>query len=151
MYPGRYATERADQPAFIMASTGEQVSYAELEARSNLLAHLLRAHGLQRLDHYSIFMENNNRYLEACVAGERTGLYYTCVNSYLMPDELAFILNNSRLKALITSKANHAVAARALPQCPDVKLLLIVDGGEEHAPFVNLDDAAETFPATPLP
>src|ERR1051325_395624 len=150
MYPGRYATERAGHPAFIMASTGEQVSYAQLEARSNRLAHLLRAHGLTRLDHYSIFMENNNRYLEACAAGERAGLYYTCVNSYLMPDELAFILNNSRSKALITSKANHAVAAKALPQCPEVKLLLIVDGGDEFAPFVNLDRAVKDYPATPI-
>src|ERR1041385_7830186 len=150
MYPGRHVTERAGQPAFIMASTGEQVTYAELEARSNRLAHLLSARGLQRLDHYSIFMENNNRYLEACTAGERAGLYYTCVNSYLMPDELAFILNNSQSKALITSKANHAVAAKALPQCPHVKLLLIVDGGDEHAPFVNLDRAVEKFPGTPI-
>src|SRR3954453_5866157 len=137
MYPGKYATERANQPAFIMASSGEKVTYGELEARSNRLAHLLRAHGLQRLDHYSIFMENNSRYLEACTAGERAGLYYTCVNSYLMPDELAFILNNSRSKALITSKANHAVAAKALLQCPELKLLLIVDGDDEYAPFIN--------------
>jgi len=34
-------------------------------------------------------MENNNRYLEACGAGERSGLYYTCVNSYLTASELA--------------------------------------------------------------
>ena len=87
MYPGKYAIERADQPAFIMAGTGESVTYAEYEARTNQLAHLLRAHGLQRLDHYSIFMENNDRYLEACSAGERAGLYYTCVNSYLTADE----------------------------------------------------------------
>src|SRR4051794_17022153 len=150
MFPGYHATERADQPAFIMANTGEAVSYAELEARSNRLAHLLRAHGLKRLDHYSIFMENNNRYLKACAAGERAGLYYTCVNSYLMPDELAFILNNSQSKALITSKANYAVAAKALPQCPEVKLLLIVDGSDEYAPFEDLDRAIENFPATPL-
>ena len=63
------------QPAFIMASTGEAVTYAELEARSNRLAHLLRRRGLKRLDHYAIFMENNSRYLEACGAGERAGLY----------------------------------------------------------------------------
>ena len=37
MYPGKYATERAGHPAFIMASTGEKVTYAELEARSNRL------------------------------------------------------------------------------------------------------------------
>jgi len=42
------------------------LSYRELDQRSNQLAHLLRAHGLARLDHYSIFMENDERYLEAC-------------------------------------------------------------------------------------
>jgi len=69
--------------------SGETVTDAEYEARTNRLAHLLRAHGLRRLDHYSIFMDNNSRYLEACGAGERSGVYYTCINSYLTPDELA--------------------------------------------------------------
>src|SRR3954466_4064518 len=77
MYPGKYAVERADQPAIIMAGSGETITYAEYEARTNRLAHLLRAHGLNRLDHFSIFMENNSRYLECCGAGERSGLYYT--------------------------------------------------------------------------
>lgn len=78
MYTGHHARLRPLQPAFIMAATGETVSYRELDARSNRLAHLFRRHGLKRLDHYSIFMENNSRYLEACGAGERSGLYYTC-------------------------------------------------------------------------
>lgn len=150
MYPGKHAELRAGQPAFIMASTGETVSYAELEARTNRLAHLLRANGLKRLDHYSIFMENNNRYLEACGAGERAGLHYTCVNSFLMADELAFILNNSESRALITSKANHTVAAQAIKQCPNVKLLLIVDGTGDHEPFTGLDRAVSTYPDTPI-
>ena len=72
MYPGTHARERADQAAFIMGSTGESVCYAEYEARTNRLAHLLRARGLGRLDHYAIFMENNDRYLEACGAGYRS-------------------------------------------------------------------------------
>ena len=71
MYTGKHAHLRPLQPAFIMAGTGETVTYRELEARSNRLAHLFRNRGLKRLDHYSIFMENNNRYLEACGAGER--------------------------------------------------------------------------------
>src|SRR5438128_10803411 len=50
MYPGQYAQERARQPAFIMAGSGEVVTYSELERRSNQLAHLLRRHGLERLD-----------------------------------------------------------------------------------------------------
>ena len=94
MYPGTHAKPRAHQPAFIMAQSGERVTYAELDARTNRLAHFLRSRGLKRLDHYSIFMENNARYIECCGAGERSGLYYTCINSYLTADELAYIVNN---------------------------------------------------------
>ena len=75
MYAGEYLERHPDRAAFIMASTGEVVTYREFEGRANQLARLLRAHGLQRLDHYSIFMENNDRYLEACGAGQRAGLY----------------------------------------------------------------------------
>ena len=110
MYPGEYASQHPDRAAFVMASTGESVSYREFEERSNRLAHLLRSHGLGRLDHYSIFMENNDRYLEACAAGERAGLYYTCVNSYLTSDELAYIVQNSDSQVLITSRSRLAVA-----------------------------------------
>jgi long-chain acyl-CoA synthetase len=149
MYPGAHATAHPDRAAFIMASTGETVSYAELEARANRLAHLLRAHGLQRLDHFSIFMENNNRYLEACAAGERAGLYYTCVNSYLKADELAYILNNSESRVLITSASRSEVAREALKQCPKVTLALIVDGAES-APFRDYASAVAAFPATPI-
>ena len=61
MYPGTHARERADQAAFIMASTGESVSYAEYEARTNRLAQLLRERGLGRLGHCVLFRENNYR------------------------------------------------------------------------------------------
>ena len=92
MYPGLQAKIRPQQPAIIMAQSGETATYAELERGSNRLAHFLRANGLGRLDHYAIFMENHARYVECCSAGERSGLYYTCINSYLMPDEVAYIL-----------------------------------------------------------
>ena len=108
-----------------MASTGESVSYAELDARSNRLAHLLRTLGLKVRDHYSIFMENHPRYLECKAAGERSGLYYTCINSYLKADELAFILNNSESRVLITSAAKLEIARAALSQCPNVSLCLV--------------------------
>ncbi len=103
MYPGDHAIARAEQPAVIMSQTGESLTYGELEARTNRLSHLPRARGLRRLDHYAIFMENNARYIECCGAGERTGLYYTCVNSHLTADELVYILDNSESKLLITS------------------------------------------------
>src|SRR5882724_4546491 len=151
MYTGRHAQLRPLQPAFIMASTGEAVTYRELEARCNRLAHLFRNRGLKRLDHYAIFMENNNRYLEACGAGERSGLYFTCVNSYLTAGELAYILNNSQSRILITSPAKLDVAREALKQCPKVELCIVVDGSSESDRIVGLREATSGLPKTPIP
>ncbi|HTQ77566.1 MAG TPA: AMP-binding protein [Burkholderiales bacterium] len=151
MYPGKYAVQRADAPAFIMAGSGERVTYAELDARSNRLAHLLRARGLKRLDHYAIYMENNSRYLESCGAGERSGLYYTCVNSYLTAGELAYILQNSESQVLVTSREKLAAAAEALESCPRVRLCLVVGGAAgAGARFAGFEEASAAQPSTPI-
>src|SRR3979490_1138837 len=149
MYPGNHAKPRADQAAFVMARSGEAVTYAELEARTNRLAHFLRSRGLKRLDHYSIFMENNARYIECCGAGERSDLYFTCINSFLTADELAYIVNNSESKALIFSEAMRAVAIEALRRCPKIEISLIVDGSGAGARILNLHDATPRLPAPP--
>ena len=150
MYTGKQARLRPLQPAFIMASTGETVTYRELDGRSNRLAHLFRSRGLKRLDHYAIFMENNGRYLEACGAGERSGLYFTCVNSYLTASELAYIVNNSRSRILITSLAKLDVAREALKECPTVELCIVADGPGESDRIVGLEEAIAGLPATPI-
>ena len=149
MYPGEHAQKNPDKPCIIMGATGEVITYGEFELRANRLAHLLRAHGLQRLDHFSIFMENHARYLEVCAAGERTGLYYTCINSYLTADELAFILNDSQSKVLVTSRSRQAVAREALAQCPGISLVLVVDG-EDEGGFKSYEKAVAAFPDTPI-
>ena len=150
MYPGKHAAARPDHPAVIMAQTGAVLTYGELDARSNRLAQLLRARGMRRLDHYAIFMENNSRYVESCSAGTRSGLFYTCINSYLTPDELAYILNNSESKILITSEARRAVAMAALKHCPKIELCLIADGSGDGDRVQNLDAATARYPTAPI-
>jgi long-chain acyl-CoA synthetase len=154
MYTGKHARLRPLQPAFIMANSGEAVTYADLDARSNRIAHYLRRMGLKRLDHFAIFMENNSRYLEACGAGERTGLYFTCVNSFLTPGELAYIVTNSQSKVLFTSKAKLDIARQAIAECPDVLALVVMDalpgeyaGGDR---IISLVDATADCPKTPV-
>ncbi len=150
MYPGRYAALHPERAAVIMAGTGETITYREFESRANQLAHYLRAQGFTRLDHYSIFMENNAPYLVTCAAGERTGVYYTCINSYLQADELAYILNNSESKLLITSTAKLAVAREALEQCPGVECVLVVDGENENELFRDYQSTLAGFPTEPI-
>ena len=80
-------------------------------------------------------MENNARYIECCGAGERAGLYFTCINSYLTADELAYIVNNSESRVLIFSEASVRSRWQALRQCPKIEVSLVVDGpgdGDAH-------------------
>jgi long-chain acyl-CoA synthetase len=149
VYPGEHAKRHPDKPAFIMASTGETVTFGELEARANRLAHLFRDRGLRRGDHVAIFMENNARYLETVSAAERTGLYYTCVNSYLTADELAYVVNDCRARILIASAARRDVATETAPMCPDVELFLMVGSGGD-GPYDSYEETVAIYPAAPV-
>ncbi len=147
----RLFTADASRPAIIMALSGETITHGQLEARANRIAHLLRAAGLKRGDHCAVFMENHPRYIECGFGAERAGLYYTNVNSYLTPGELAYIVNNSLSQVLVTSQSHLAIAREALLECPHVKLCLVVDGPGDGDAVRNLDEATALLPDTPIP
>ena len=132
VYAARYAREHPDKPAIVMAGTGETITFGEYEARCNRVAHLLRDAGLQRGDHISVFMENNPRMLEIEGGAERIGVYFTLVNAYLAPDEVAYIVNNSRSRLFFTSVAKRDVAEAAALACPDVERLFMVGPRAGH-------------------
>jgi len=155
MYVGDHWAKHPDRIAIRMAGSGRTVTYAELERRSNRLSHVLRSEGLRRLDHFAIFMENHERYVECNCAGERSGLYYTCINSYLTAEELAYVVNNSESRILVTSVVKLPVAREALANCPAVKRCLVVDGvqavrGLADPRFVDYEEALAAFPDTPI-
>ena len=152
MYPGAYVKQNPSKAAFIMASTGEEVSYQVFDERSNQLAHYLRYEGLKKNDHYSVFMENNNRYLESNSAGERAGLYCTCINSYLKTQELSYILINSDTQILITSKAKLDIVKEAAKNCSLLKRILVVGADNDELPksFLDYKKAVSDFPTTPI-
>ena len=99
-------------------------------------------------------MENNDRHIEASGAGERSGLYYTCINSYLTADEMAYIVNNSESQVLITSAAKLDVVLEALPAFEQVSLVLVVGdpdlSGVDDDRIRSYADAVAAHPSTPI-
>uniref|UniRef100_UPI00286E7D0E AMP-binding protein n=1 Tax=Sandarakinorhabdus sp. TaxID=1916663 RepID=UPI00286E7D0E len=153
MIPGKFAHTDPNRIAVIMAGSGETISFGELEQRTNRLAHFFRQQGLNRCDHYAIYMENNINYVECCGAGARAGLYFTPTNSYLGVDELAYILQNSRSRILITSQAKLEVARAAMALAPGVALCLVVDGEGDASDgdrVMSLAAAVANMPDTPI-
>ena len=77
MYPGHHARATPDKAAVVSAGSGEVITYAELDERSNRLAQLLWSEGLRPGDHFAVFLENHLRYFEVAWAAFRSGLYLT--------------------------------------------------------------------------
>jgi long-chain acyl-CoA synthetase len=151
MFARQHALEHPDQPAIIMASSGETVTFAEYEARCNATAHLLRAAGLQRGDHIAVFMENQPRLLEIEGAAERAGLYYTLINIYLAPDEVAYIITNSQSRLLFSSAARQPVAVAAAAKCPQLEGLFMAGTDSPPPGWQSYEAAVAEFPADPIP
>ena len=103
MHPSHHARTTSGKAAYVMAGSGERVTYAELEDRSNQGAQLFRALGLKTGDTIAILLENHPRYFEIVWAAHRAGLYYTCLSTKLAKDAVAFILADCGAKAVITS------------------------------------------------
>jgi long-chain acyl-CoA synthetase len=148
VYPGKWAQEYPDKPAVIHAESGETISYRELDDRSNRLAQLMRARGLQPGDHAAVFLENHLRYFEVVWAAMRSGLYLTTVNRYLTADEAGYILDDCGARVLIASKYLAAVARELPALAPGCETRLMIDGTEPG--FEAYEDAIATCPAKPL-
>ena len=149
MYPGRWAAERPDEPAVIMAGSGEVTTWAQLDAASNRLAHALRAAGLRRGDHVAALMENRAEFFHVAWAALRSGLYVTTANSYLTADEAGYIVDDCDARVLITTAAKADVAEAMVEHTPKVEQRIIIGGAlAGHDPY---DSVVGDQPATPVP
>ena len=149
MWPGQHAATTPDKPAYVMAESGEVVTYRELDERSNRLAQLLHDRGLQFGDHIAILMDNNPRYLEVAWAAQRSGLYFTPVNYHFTAEEVAYILDDCDAKAVVVS-ATLGDVVRELPALmPKGVATRLVMGGDVDG-YERYEDAVAAFPGEPL-
>ena len=148
MHPGEIAAATPDKAAYIMAETGQTITYAERERTSNAGAHLFRSLGLQRGDHIAILLENHPRFFQLCWAAQRSGLYYTAISWRLQADEVEYIVRNCEARVFVTSKAREAVAAPLLERVDTVAHWYMLD---DVAPgFASWEEAIAAQPDTPI-
>ncbi|VVT13064.1 Acyl-CoA synthetase [Sphingomonas sp. EC-HK361] len=121
LHPSAHAAATPDKPAYIMAESGETVTYAELEARANQGARLLRSLGLKRGDGIAVFMDNSPRYFEVVWAAERVGIYCTCISSKLVAEEIEYIVRDAAAQIFIASIGVARCAAELVAPLGDLR------------------------------
>jgi long-chain acyl-CoA synthetase len=148
VYPRVHAEKTPDKPAYVMAGSGEVVTYRQLDERSCQGAQLLHALGLRPGDHIAFCMENHPRFFEICWAAQRSGLYFTAISSRLTPPEVEYIVDDCEAKVFITSASQGALAAALAERCPGLVARFMVGG--TAAGFASYEEALAAQPARPL-
>ena len=147
MHPSHFAKSHPDRVAYTMAASGEMVTYAQLDARSNQGAQFFRSIGLITGDVIAILMDNHPRYFEIAWAAQRAGLYYTCISSKLTAGEVEYIVRDCGAKLLIASHGVGPVIDELPPLLSGIKLFCV---GEARGAYASFDAARDRMPATPI-
>ncbi len=141
MHPSVHAQTNPDKPAILMAGSGETVTYAELDRRSNQVAQLLRARGIGVGETVALCLENHPWFFCLTWGFQRAGVHYVCISSRLTPPELAYILEDSAAKLLFGSAYLAPLldeVAKLAPQVPQLRL------------DVDAEAALAVMPTTPI-
>src|SRR5438128_6907 len=148
MHPSIHARKHPEKAAYIMAATGEAVSYRQLDEQSNRVAQLFRSHGLRPGDHIALFLDNNPRFFEICWGAQRSGLIYTAISSRLTASEVEYIVNDCGAKLFVTSSALADTAAGLARLMPGVANRYAIGGAMEG--YRSWEAAVAAQPATPI-
>ncbi|MFV0277803.1 MAG: acyl-CoA synthetase [Parahaliea sp.] len=148
-HPSVTARTYPHQPAFIMGESGEIVTYAQLDERSNQGAQLFRALGLRQGDHLAMMMENNRQFLEICWAAQRAGIIFTPISTHLKWEETAYILENCGARLFIGSHKLREVALNLRQHKGDALVGWYMTGGICEG-FESWEDSADLQPVEPI-
>ncbi len=145
MHPIQHAQSRPDHPAVIMAGSGHTVTYGEMDKDANRFAQLLRARGLKADDAFAILLENTHHYFTMVWGSQRAGTMLVPISTRLTAPEIAYILQDSGAKFLVTSRKFDAVMEKVRAQLPDVPVLLVGGDGEN-----DFESVVAAQPAEPI-
>lgn len=104
-----------------------RLTYAELDKRANRLAHHLLHLGVRPTDKVAVYSRNRIEAIESMIAIYKIRAVMVNVNFRYVADELRYLLDNSDSVAVIVERRYADVLTEALPDCPQVRQVLVVE------------------------
>lgn len=149
-----------------IVTPNRRLSWRDFQRRTRQLAHLLIRHGLgchrerQELapwesgqDHLALYLYNSPEYLEGMIGAYKARVAPFNVNYRYVEEELAYLFNDARPKAIVYHAAFAPTLARVLPrlqEAPRLLLQVVDDSGEELLPgALDYEQALAEMPDEP--
>ena len=125
------AQGRASKPVFI--DPNETLTYGELQARCNRMANLLATYAIPREARVALLLLDTVDFPVAFWGAIKAGVVPVALNTLLTTEQYAYILGDSRAKALFVSAPLLPVVQPILGQLPFLKHVFV--SGGEAPPF----------------
>ncbi len=129
---------------------GVRASYAEVAKQVEALAGLLHAHGVVRGDRVVLLLESSVEFVVAVHAVLKLGAVFVPVSSLTKTDKLAYMLGDTRARALLTDARLEPVWRDAVARSPalgvNVVRGLVAAQGADHPWPEPVAGAAEPSP-----
>lgn len=139
-----FAEARPDDVA--LADEFGSTSWKAFNNRVNRLIHALRQAGLETGDVFSVVSGNRREYFEAYAAAAHGGWLLAPVNWHLVPEEIAYVLNDSGSKAFFCDGRYKDLGTATLshPDCPKLNAAVMFgDSAEGFTAYEEFIDGAD--------
>ncbi len=113
-----------DKPAVKVG--GRTVTYADLEAESNKLAHYLESRGVKPGEHVAVYAKNSIEHVIAVLAIVKIRAVNINVNYRYVEGELNYLFENADVVALIVERTYAPLVAKTKPNHPKLQTVVVV-------------------------
>ena len=137
----------ADRPALI--TDNQRITYRQLQSAVSAVARSLKKMGLQKGDKVAIMLPNIPEFVYSCFAVFQSGAVAVLLNTGSTPYELAYLLNNSDAKILVTHAAGEKRYLEIKDQLATCRNLLTIDPTQNAFLSENASDIAAP-PSVPI-
>jgi len=138
------AKERGN--AVVFTFEGEQMTYAQLDERSNRAANGLTSLGVKKGDRIAYMGKNSHLYFEILAGAAKIGAVMTPVNWRLAAPEVAYIVNDCQAKVLFIGPEFVDLARQIKPDMQHVTTIIGSEGADEE--FSGYPEWRDGFPDT---
>ncbi len=117
----------------VLSYEGTQTTYAEMDAQTNQVAHLLAAHGIGANDNVALFLKNSREHVQSLLGLIKIRAVPVNVNYRYTDPELEYIFDNSDSAGIIVELPEHQQSlARLLPKLPSVRSVFVIGEIDEQ-------------------